>query len=98
MLQKQVRRPERWGIAPRCDGCGWRQLPAGPWRVRDVLAPPKPCPTCRAALRVRSISNTCGAERTGSRWPSTLRQELWGGWTGAGCATVCDKWGRPFAS
>ena len=41
----------------------------------------------------------CGTpSREGVRWPKSLHQLLWGGWTCRVCGTQNDKWGRRIES
>jgi hypothetical protein len=95
-LDRMVKRPHLWGWPLVCPDCGWHTTAAGPWRVRDCMAPPDECPQCGAGLfLVRPTCPECGAGRRGRfRWPSSIPQALWGGRTCSECGSEYDKWGR----
>lgn len=105
-LDRPVQRPGLWALHLRCTRCEYETTPDGPWRVRDCLTWPEQCPLCEAALVL--VTPTCprcdGGGLAGKstfrdflsqvRWPRSLGQALWGGYTCKECQCVYDKWGR----
>jgi hypothetical protein len=95
--ERPVGRPDLWAHPLRCPHCGWRTTPEGPWRRLDCMFPPQSCPSCGSG-RLASVRPPC--PRCGTvfdrpfRWPTSLRQALWGGWTCRECGLDYDKWGR----
>lgn len=92
---RNVRRPDLWGIPFSCLTCEWKVGPVGPWRVRDASFPPQACPRCDGPLQlVVPDCPECGAAPKHTRLPTSWRQAIWGGYTCGSCGTDFDKWGR----
>ena len=94
----EVKRPDLWAIPLVCSNCGWRVSPEGPWRHIDVMFPPRKCPKCSHRLILARMNcPECGDRLPAVRWPTSMRQARWGGYTCKHCACEIDKWGRKIA-